>query len=93
MFSAYTKHLAPGLVALLISGCGLKGPLYLPDQPQQEPVAPASETTAPRKRRTAPNPAPQSQKEDAAESATAPSVPPPDPDRPADAQPVPPPGH
>ena len=27
--------LAPALLAILLTGCGQKGPLYLPDQPRQ----------------------------------------------------------
>lgn len=79
-----------------LAGCGLKGPLYLPDDKQEEVPTPAS--AAPAKRpvlegssvRTLP-PAPQSQKKDrqranpstAPAESTSPPVSPPDPDRPA----------
>ena len=92
-----------GLAVLLFSlaGCGLKGPLYLPDDKQQEVPA---ETPKPvfegSKVRTLP-PAPQSQKKDrtrteqsmpepspATQSQPTP-VSPPDPDRPATPPPPP----
>lgn len=81
-----------------LAGCGLKGPLYLPDGKQE--AVPASEPAKPvlegSKVRTLP-PAPQSQKKDRerANQSTTPSqsqptpVSPPDPDRPAT---TPPPG-
>jgi predicted small lipoprotein YifL len=69
MIEAARARLAPGLLTLcLLAGCGLKGPLYLPDKPDQA-VTPSGETEEQaQKRRTAPRPAPQSQKEDAARS-------------------------
>jgi len=84
-----------GLAALLFSlaGCGLKGPLYLPDDGQQ--AVPPAETTQPvfegSKVRMPSPPAPQAQKKDrergAAPSATGQSQPTPvsqpDPARPA----------
>jgi predicted small lipoprotein YifL len=95
-----------GLAVLLFSlaGCGLKGPLYLPDD-QQQAVAP-TETPKPifegSKVRALP-PAPQSQKKDRERTRTEPSmtdpgeptqsqptpVSPPDPDRPATTPPPP----
>ena len=83
-----------GLAVLLFSlaGCGLKGPLYLPDDKQQEvPAAPPKPALEGSKVRTLP-PAPQSQKKDRDRTRTDPSAPspspstpvsPPDPDRPA----------
>jgi len=85
-----------GLAALLFSlaGCGLKGPLYLPDDQQQ--AVPPAETTQPvfegSKVRMPSPPAPQAQKKDRDRARTDPSAPnqslptpvsPPDPDRPA----------
>jgi predicted small lipoprotein YifL len=91
--------LSAGLLFSL-AGCGLKGPLYLPDDRQQE--VPASGDNAKpvlegSRVRTLP-PAPQSQKRDRERDRTSPSAPsttqptpvsPPDPDRPAT---TPPPG-
>lgn len=86
-----------GLAVLLFSlaGCGLKGPLYLPDDKQQEvPATPPKPVFEGSKVLTLP-PAPQAQKKD--RTSTSPSTPspytpgetqgppvsPPDPDRPA----------
>lgn len=81
--------------ALLLSlaGCGLKGPLYLPDEQAQ--AVPANEAGKPvldgKKVRTVP-PAPQAQKKDRERATQPPAEPaqsqptpvsPPDPDRPA----------
>lgn len=90
-----------GLTVLLFSlaGCGLKGPLYLPDDPQ-EAVPAAGSAAKPvlegSKVRTLP-PAPQSQKKDrerqlerSSPSEQSQPVSPPDPSRPA--TPTPPPG-
>lgn len=96
-----------GLVVLLFSlvGCGLKGPLYLPDDKQQEvPATTPKPVLEGSKVRTLP-PAPQSQKKDREQrERTDPSTPntspsqsqptpvsPPDPDPPA--TPPPPPGN
>lgn len=92
-----------GLAVLLFSlvGCGLKGPLYLPDDKQQEvPATTPVPVLEGSKVRTLP-PAPQSQKKDREQrERTDPSTPnpsqptpvsPPDPDRPA--TPPPPPGN
>jgi predicted small lipoprotein YifL len=38
--------LIPLLVALLAAACGLKGPLYRADEPNNETVAPAEDPTA-----------------------------------------------
>jgi predicted small lipoprotein YifL len=59
---------------LFVAACGLKGPLYLPDESKDEVAAPASEESDT-----------QSQKKDRALGE--PSVSPPDPDRPAEPQP------
>ena len=90
-----------GLSVLLfgLAGCGLKGPLYLPDEQQQ--AVPPTETAKPvyegGKVRTLP-PAPQAQKkarERANQQSPAPSesqptpVSPPDPDRPGTTPPPP----
>jgi predicted small lipoprotein YifL len=53
------------LVALLASSCGLKGPLYRPDEQRSDSVTPSAEPSATKKKQGAP------------------SVRPPDPDRPA----------
>jgi predicted small lipoprotein YifL len=84
-----------GLTVVLFSlvGCGLKGPLYLPDDKQQEvPAQTPTPVLEGSKVRTLP-PAPQSQKKDREQrERTDPSTPsqsqptpvsPPDPDRPA----------
>jgi predicted small lipoprotein YifL len=91
MIEAARAHLAPGLLAFsLLAGCGLKGPLHLPDKADQAatPSTEAQEQTP--KRRTAPRPAPQSQKEDAARSQEPPPAPS-DPDRSANPPPTAPP--
>jgi predicted small lipoprotein YifL len=101
MISSMRILMAPVLLFSL-AGCGLKGPLYLPDARQEEVAAPASGAAGSSvpaiegsKVRTLP-PAPQSQKKDRERldpsrlpSTTAPPVSPPDPDRPAT---TPPPG-
>jgi predicted small lipoprotein YifL len=96
-----------GLAVVLFSlaGCGLKGPLYLPDDRQQEvPATPPKPVFEGSKVLTLP-PAPQAQKKDRDRAPAQPSVPdsstpqqsqplpvsPPDPDRPA-TSPLPPPG-
>jgi predicted small lipoprotein YifL len=81
MMSSRANRPAATAAMLLIASCGLKGPLYLPDEPQAIERAPA--TSTPRKRTTPTTPAPQSQKEDAAEREEAPQTPAADPDRPA----------
>jgi predicted small lipoprotein YifL len=40
----------PVLVALLASSCGLKGPLYRTDEPQDATVAPAEDAATTRKK-------------------------------------------
>lgn len=92
-------------LALAAAGCGLKGPLYLPDERKEQVGTPATtgaETQAEagkKNRGSPPVPAPQSQKEppgsDTTDSpSTSPQTPvtPPDPDRPANVDPVQPPG-
>jgi predicted small lipoprotein YifL len=59
---------------LFTAACGLKGPLYLPDESKEEVAAPASDESDT-----------QSQKKDRATGE--PSVSPPDPDRPTEPQP------
>jgi predicted small lipoprotein YifL len=81
-----------GLAVVLFSlvGCGLKGPLYLPndDKQQQVPATTPTPVLEGSKVRTLP-PAPQSQKKDRATPSSSPGqsqptpVSPPDPDRPA----------
>lgn len=89
------RRFGPVVLLFALAGCGLKGPLYLPDDKQQEVPA---ETPKPifegSKVRTLP-PAPQAQKKDRTrtdQSTPDPSTPsqaqptpvsPPDPDRPA----------
>jgi predicted small lipoprotein YifL len=66
---------------LFTAACGLKGPLYLPDERKDEVAAPASEASD-TNRATGD---PQSPKKDRAPGERSePSVSPPDPDRPAD---------
>jgi predicted small lipoprotein YifL len=86
---------------LLAAGCGLKGPLYAPDDTKGVTV-PSSAASNQRKRQTGPVPAPQSQKEDRATEElpasdpannSAPAVTPPDPAPPTPEPPSPPPGH
>jgi predicted small lipoprotein YifL len=78
-------------VALLNTACGLKAPLYLPDEKEQE-VAPSD--TGAGKRRVLPRPAPQAPKQDRIDAGKSQGVPAPtppaDPDR--SAAPPPPPG-
>lgn len=97
MISSARKLLVPVLL-LSLAGCGLKGPLYLPDAKQEPVPEPASGTTETvpaavkegGKVRTLP-PAPQSQKKDRERiqpstvppQSVPPPVSPPDPDRPA----------
>jgi predicted small lipoprotein YifL len=38
------------LLALLASSCGLKGPLYRPDEPPTESVTPAADSSATKKK-------------------------------------------
>jgi predicted small lipoprotein YifL len=87
------------MLALAAAGCGLKGPLYSPDDKKETVGTPTTEPSN-NKRRTPVPPAPQAQKKDAADAGVNPapssdtqSAPasPTDPDRPADAEPVPPP--
>jgi len=100
MISSARNLLVPVLLFSL-AGCGLKGPLYLPDEKQEEVAAPASDATESTpvtqgsKVRTLP-PAPQSQKKDrervdprTPSSSAPPPVSPPDPDRPATTPPPP----
>jgi predicted small lipoprotein YifL len=87
------------LVSLAATGCGLKGPLYSPDEKKETVgVEPTTEPSAAKRRPPAMPPAPQAQKEPVRDEApappsTAPQAPvsTPDPDRPADAEPIPPP--
>ena len=63
------------VVSLTAAACGLKGPLYRPDEPN-EAVAPATDPTGtPKKKEPASGSAPGEQSE--------PGISPPDPDRPA----------
>jgi predicted small lipoprotein YifL len=97
--SARKPWLLVPVLLFSLAGCGLKGPLYLPDQ-QPEEVPAGSDAPKPvlegSKVRSLP-PAPQSQKKDR-ERATTPNAPsqsqptpvsPPDPDRPATTPPPP----
>jgi predicted small lipoprotein YifL len=71
-------------IALLNTACGLKAPLYLPDEKEQQ-VTPSDQNSG--KRRTPPKPAPQGPKQDRIDGSERPgdtSAPtPPDPDPPA----------
>jgi predicted small lipoprotein YifL len=44
------KFLLFSCVVLIASSCGLKGPLYRPDEPKKETVAPAEDSTEARKK-------------------------------------------
>jgi predicted small lipoprotein YifL len=95
--SARHPWLSVPVLLFSLAGCGLKGPLYLPDD-KQEPVPATTDTAKPvlegSKVRTLP-PAPQAQKRDRSNQSTSPQSPsapsqtqsppvsPPDPDRPA----------
>jgi predicted small lipoprotein YifL len=100
---SFARRFGLAVVLFSLAGCGLKGPLYLPDDQQQ--AVPPTETPKPvfegSKVLTLP-PAPQAQKKDrgrGSNSSTpssstpgqtgAPSVSPPDPDRPATTPPSP----
>ena len=102
MISSARTLLVPVLLFSL-AGCGLKGPLYLPDERSQEvpATAPSGSPDSPKVRTPLP-PAPQSQKKDrdraTPQSSPNPSTPtqtaptpvsPPDPDRPAPTPPPP----
>jgi predicted small lipoprotein YifL len=93
------RALLAAILALSAAGCGLKGPLYSPDDRKATAGTPTSESSS-NKRRTPVPPAPQAQKKDAADAATNPEpsdgtkpapASPTDPDRPADAAPITPP--
>jgi predicted small lipoprotein YifL len=102
MISSARTLLVPVLLFSL-AGCGLKKPLYLPDEQSQEVPAQAPATPPPggvqegQKVRTPLPPAPQSQKKDRERlkqqstptQAAPPPVSPPDPDRPATTPPPP----
>jgi predicted small lipoprotein YifL len=45
------KFLLCALVAALASACGLKGPLYRPDQPQEQSVTPTDDPAAASKKK------------------------------------------
>lgn len=107
MISSSARKLLVPVLLFSLAGCGLKGPLYLPDeQPEEVPVqapanAPQPGVSEGRKVRTPLPPAPQSQKKDRERAnpqstpdptqTAPPPVSPPDPDRPATV-PTPPPG-
>jgi predicted small lipoprotein YifL len=63
-------------IAPLVAACGLKGPLYQPDQARDEAVAPASDSAGSTRKKDSPGSA-------APGEQTEPPVSPPDPDRPA----------
>jgi predicted small lipoprotein YifL len=81
------------LALAALSACGLRGPLYLPDDKQSADAGQAENGDTPGKPQRRPAPAPQSQKRDRGE-APAESGAPPDPDRPATVPvPIAPPGN
>jgi predicted small lipoprotein YifL len=99
MISSARILLVPVLLFSL-AGCGLKAPLYLPDEQAQEVPATSAPAAPPpvlegSKVRTPLPPAPQSQKKDRERSNSAPTqsapppVSPPDPDRPSTTPPPP----
>jgi predicted small lipoprotein YifL len=57
------KYVIAGVACALVAGCGLKGPLYKPNERKPDAV-PSSEASNQRKRGGSPVPAPQSQKKD-----------------------------
>lgn len=67
------------VVSLTAAACGLKGPLYRPDEQKDETVAPADPAATPKKKDNASSTAPTSEQGEQSE----PPVAPPDPDRPA----------
>jgi predicted small lipoprotein YifL len=62
------------MLSLTAAACGLKGPLYRPDEPRKESTTPAKSTETAKKKDTPSSTAPGEQSE--------PVVAPPDPDRP-----------
>lgn len=64
------------VVSLTAAACGLKGPLYRPDEAKNETVAPAADPTGTAKKKDSSGSTPPGEKSE-------PSVAPPDPDRPA----------
>ena len=99
MLSRALACLVVAVLSVAATGCGLKGPLYSPDEGKEtvgSDTAPA--TTTSKKRGPTMPPAPQAQKvpqgdggAPAPSTSSPPPVAPPDPDRPADAEPTPPP--
>ncbi|HEY7639409.1 MAG TPA: lipoprotein [Steroidobacteraceae bacterium] len=71
---ARTKFTLLALLALTTAACGLKGPLYQPDEPRNESVTPGQSTQTPRKKDNSGSTQPGEQ--------TEPPIAPPDPDRP-----------
>jgi predicted small lipoprotein YifL len=97
MLPRVSAAFAVAILSLSATGCGLKGPLYSPDERKATVGAePATEPSTVKRRTPVVPPAPQAQKVPQDETSTSssgsqPPVEPPDPDRPADAQPSPPP--
>jgi predicted small lipoprotein YifL len=73
MKSSIQTLVASSIISLMLSGCGLRGPLYLPEDKAQvasdgaQPAPVASDTKADA---SVPQPAPQAQKRDRATQAT-----------------------
>ncbi len=67
------------VLSLTATACGLKGPLYRPDEAKDETVAPTGSTATPKKKDSASSSAPTSEQSEQ----SLPPVAPPDPDRPA----------
>ncbi|HEX7116370.1 MAG TPA: lipoprotein [Steroidobacter sp.] len=63
MKESWLKMAAGALLAMLVAGCGLKGPLYPPDDGREEVSSSRSTPRSAVKRRTPLPPAPQAQKE------------------------------
>jgi predicted small lipoprotein YifL len=81
------------LALAALSACGLRGPLYLPDDKQAADSEQAEDGNTSGKPQRRPAPAPQSQKRDRGEAPAGSSAPP-DPDRPASVPvPIAPPGN
>lgn len=67
------------VVSLTAAACGLKGPLYRPDEPKDATVAPADPAATPKKKDNASSTPLPSEQSDQSQAPVAP----PDPDRPA----------
>jgi predicted small lipoprotein YifL len=74
-----TRFIVLAVFSLTAAACGLKGPLYRPDEPRREGATPANPAQTQKKKDNSSGTAPGEQSE--------PQVAPPDPDRPVVPQP------